>query len=47
MPGPRTVQWRRLNSYCVSQGVEPAGHWVTVKVGSQKLSGQKRTEMKY
>jgi hypothetical protein len=30
-----------------AQGVEPAGHLPTLKVGCQKLRGQRRIEMKY
>jgi len=33
--------------YRIAQGVEPAGHLPTLKVGCQKLRGQKRIEMKY
>jgi hypothetical protein len=32
---------------CVSQGVDPAGHRLTEKVGCQMLSGQKKIEVKY
>lgn len=30
-----------------SQGIDPAGHLPTEKVGCQKLRGQSRIEMKY
>ena len=36
-----------LDSRCVSQGVDPAGHVPTENVGCQKLSGQKKIEVKY
>jgi hypothetical protein len=41
----RAPAW--LDSRGVSQGVDPAGHLATEKMGCQKLSGQKRIEMKY
>ena len=31
----------------LSQGFDPAGHRLTEKVGCQKLSGQKKIEVKY
>jgi hypothetical protein len=36
-----------LDSRGVSQGVDPAGHLATERVGCQKLRGQRRIEMKY
>ena len=42
---PQEPAW--LDSRRVSQRVDPAGHGPTEKVGCQKLSGQKKTEVKY
>jgi hypothetical protein len=52
-PGDRSavrgVTLARLTEPIVSgsQGIDPAGHLPTEKVGCQKLSGQRRIEMKY
>jgi hypothetical protein len=42
---PQEPAW--LDSRCVSQGLDPAGHGPTENVGCQKLSGQKKIEVKY
>ena len=44
---PRLAPRNRLDFRCVSQGFDPAGHVPTENVGCQKLSGQKKIEVKY